>query len=287
MPGDPIIRNISDTARWAAIFRAVEADRPDPLFRDPFARRLAGDRGKMIAENMPDGMKHAWSWVVRTYLFDQFIADHVQKGFDQVVNLAAGLDARPYRMTLPSSLRWIEVDLPEILSYKEEILAKERPGCLLERIRLDLSDVDARRALFSDLARKSKKTLVVTEGLIIYFTEEGVSSLAHDLAAAPSFQRWIIDLASPGLLRVLKKNMDANLKDADATFKFAPAAGPDFFKPLKWNPIDVRPMLHSAARLKRLSFFLRLLARIAPEAYRPPGQRPWGGVCLLDRQKQS
>jgi len=38
-----------------------------------------------------------------------------------VVNLAAGLDARPYRMSLPASLQWIEVDLPEILAYKEKI----------------------------------------------------------------------------------------------------------------------------------------------------------------------
>ncbi len=284
MPGDPLIRNISDTARWAAVFRAVEADRPNPLFRDPLARRLAGDRGNQIAENMPDGMKHAWSWIVRTYLFDQFIVDHLEKGFDQVVNLAAGLDARPYRMTLPSSLRWVEVDLPEILAYKEEVLAKERPVCSLERIRLDLTDGDARRAVFNDLAAKSKKTLVVTEGLIIYLTEDGVSSLARDLSAAPSFQRWVIDLASPGLLRILKKNMDADLKDANAVFKFAPAAGPDFFKPLGWSPVDVRPMLHSAARLKRLSFFMRLLAKIAPEAYRPPGKQPWGGVILLDRE---
>ena len=35
------------------------------------------------------------------------------------------LDARPYRLDLPSTLRWIDVDLPEIISYKEELLADE------------------------------------------------------------------------------------------------------------------------------------------------------------------
>lgn len=282
MPNDSFIRNISDTARWAAVFRGVEADRPDALFRDPYAKQLAGERGRRIAETMPDGMKHAWSWIVRTYVFDQFIADHVQKGFDLVVNLAAGLDARPYRMILPPTLQWIEVDLPEILDYKEEILGNEKPVCALERIRLDLSKVDARRVLFADLAGRSTRTLIVTEGLIIYLTEDEVSSLARDLAAPPSFQRWIIDLASPGLLRILKKNMDANLKNAGATFKFGPAAGPDFFKPHGWNPLGVRSMLKSAAQLKRVNFILRLLALI-PESQRPPGNRPWGGVCLLDK----
>ena len=62
--------------------------------------------------------------MARTYLFDQFLSRAIQDGADLVVNLAAGLDARPYRMNLPSTLQWVEVDFPEIISYKEEILAQ-------------------------------------------------------------------------------------------------------------------------------------------------------------------
>ena len=58
----------------------------------------------------------------------------MQHGVDLVVNLAAGLDTRPYRMALPPSLRWVEVDLPDILDYKEEILAGAAPACALERV---------------------------------------------------------------------------------------------------------------------------------------------------------
>ena len=90
----PVVRNISDTARWAAVFRARETERPDALFRDPYAERLAGKLGVDIANTLPEGNKHAWAWVARTYLFDQFIAQELQQGADMVVNLAAGLDAR-------------------------------------------------------------------------------------------------------------------------------------------------------------------------------------------------
>jgi len=126
-----VVRNISDTARWAAVFRARETERADALFRDPYAERLAGKMGVDIANTLSEGNSHAWAWAARTYLFDQFIAQEIEQGTDMVVNLAAGLDARPYHMALPTSLQWIEVDLPEILTYKEGILATEKPVCAL------------------------------------------------------------------------------------------------------------------------------------------------------------
>src|ERR1700687_3539352 len=103
-----LIHNISDTARWAAVYRARESERKDALFRDPFARRLAGERGEQIADALPKGNRNTWSWVMRTWLFDQLIAEQISQGVDLVVNLAAGLDARPYRLALPSSLAWVE-----------------------------------------------------------------------------------------------------------------------------------------------------------------------------------
>ncbi len=138
---DPLVRNISDTALLAAIYRARETERPDAVFRDPFARRLAGERGDQIAKSMPFSERATWAWVTRTYAYDEFIEQQVRDGVDMVVNLAAGLDARPYRMSLPASLHWIEVDLPGILDYKEEILRGEKPACIFDRVRLDLSDV--------------------------------------------------------------------------------------------------------------------------------------------------
>src|SRR5204863_3398928 len=119
-----------------------------------------------------------------------FIKQQVREGVDMVVNLAAGLDARPYRMSLPASLHWIEVDLPGILDYKEEILRGEKPACILDRVRLDLSDVAARRQLFVTLGGSAKSVLIITEGLLIYFSREEVASLAEDLAAIPSFHYW-------------------------------------------------------------------------------------------------
>ena len=60
------IRNVSDTALWVAVYRAMETERSDALFHDPYARRLAGERGQAIVDAMPRGKSMSWPMVVRT-----------------------------------------------------------------------------------------------------------------------------------------------------------------------------------------------------------------------------
>jgi methyltransferase (TIGR00027 family) len=219
--------------------------------------------------------------VTRTYLFDSIISEQVAQGADTLVNLAAGLDTRPYRMKLPASLKWIEVDFPEILDYKEEVLKEEKPACSLERIRLDLSDAKARRSLFGRLG-EAAKALVITEGLLIYLRAGEVAVLAEDLNRSPSFKRWLLDIASPGLLRMIQKNTHQQFGENVSPLQFAPEDGPAFFAQHGWKPLEVHSMLKTAAGLKRLTFFMRLLA-LLPE--RPEmGSRPWSGVCLLGNE---
>ena len=279
----PLIRNISDTALWVAVYRARETERPDAIFRDPFARRLAGERGEQIARSIPFGDEVGWTWPARTYLFDSFISEQVQQGADLVINLAAGLDARPYRMELPASLRWIEVDLPNILSYKAEVLRDDKPQCFLQRVPLDLSDQPARRRVLRDLSQGAKKALVVTEGLLVYLSADEVGALALDLAAVPGFQHWVIDLVSPGVLQMTRKAVSSQLGASGASLKFGPKEGPPFFARYGWRPVDVRSLLKTAARLKRLPFGLRLMA-LLPESKSKQGARPWSANCLLTKQ---
>src|SRR5579859_1856366 len=205
------IRHISDTALWVAVYRAKESERADAMFRDPYARELAGDRGMQIAAAMPFAQRHSWSYTARTWLVDQVIEREVRQGADMVINLAAGLDSRTYRMQFPASLRWIEIDLPDMLDYKQEILAAEHPLCTLERVPLDLKDTAGRRALFQRLGGEAKRILVVSEGLIIYFEADGAAELARDLATPATFRRWVTDLTSPALLKMLQKTIGGPL----------------------------------------------------------------------------
>lgn len=283
MSDGPIIHHISDTARWAAVYRARETERHDALFCDPYARKLAGERGEEIARSQPFHEQNAWSWVARTCNFDELISSQVQQGVDMVLNLAAGLDARPYRMELPSSLQWIEVDHPEILDYKEEILANENPHCVLERVRLDLADVEARRVLFHSLGKRATKALIICEGLLIYLSNYEVAALGQDLARPPAFQRWVFDIASPGLLKMLRQRSSADFSSGSVPLKFAPDDGPQFFKQYGWVPLEVRSALKTAAKLRRLTFRLRFFS-LFPEDPSQMGNRPWAGTCLMEKK---
>lgn len=246
------ISHISDTARWVATYRARESARPDAIFRDPYARRLAGEEGERIVSSMQRGEAMSWAFVVRTAIFDELLLAAIARDqIDVVINLAAGLDARPWRLTLPSELRWVDVDLPEILAYKREVLGGETPRCHYEAVATDLRDEAARRALFARLASNARGVIVLAEGLLIYLKEEDVMSLARDLRAIPNIRGWIIDLLSPQLLQFMQRGWGRAVARADAPFLFAPAAGTDFFAAAGWGAGEYRESHEEAKRLNR------------------------------------
>lgn len=281
-PIAPRAISLPDTAHWVALYRAEETERPDALFRDPFARRLAGERAAAIAAMSPFARKASWSFVARTLLFDEFIAREIRDGADVVVNLAAGLDARPYRMDVPASLKWFEIDVAPIIEHKTRVLADERPRCAVERIALDLADEGARKGVFERIGRAGKRAVILSEGLLVYLTEERVASLGRDLAAQGSFQRWIIDLGTPGLLKMLRKRMGAHMRGGSTELKFAPREWTAFFERCGWKELEKRSLLKAARRAKRLPFPLGPLA-LFPDPKTPPPNRPWGGVVVLER----
>ena len=147
----------------------------------------------------------------------------------------------------------------------------------------DLSHAGARREIFARLGSRAKHALVLSEGLVTYLNEEEVGRLSEDLAAQKSFRGWVLDMMSPGLVKRMtrKEPVFNKLKEAGAPVQFAPQQGPDFFTPHGWKPVEVRSLLHTAAELKRLSFFMRLVA-LLPDAQGKVPTAPWGGVCLFN-----
>ena len=89
------LQSVSDTALLVAVHRARESERADAAFHDPYARALAGEAGERIARELACGFA-GWPVVARTVYFDMVITRLADAGeIGCVLNLAAGLDARP------------------------------------------------------------------------------------------------------------------------------------------------------------------------------------------------
>jgi methyltransferase (TIGR00027 family) len=271
------ITHVSDTARWTALHRATESARPDALFSDPLAERLAGEHGRAIVDNVKWTDRSGWWLVARTKIIDDAIADALAHGCDRVLNLAAGLDTRPYRLDLPPDLTWVEADLPKLLTEKTQVLADQAPRCRLTRIAVDLADPHARDAFFNEALDGATKAFVLTEGLSMYLKPSDVAALSGAIKR-PGVAWWMLDFAFPGLKKRINKNV-AGISE-NAPFKFAPENGLAYFEDLGWRIVEAESVLEAAYRLHRLPIWMRPLVWRRSDLRRPGG-KPTSAVALL------
>ncbi len=228
------MNDVADTAMWVATYRAEETERKDALFRDPLATLLTEDLGQSIATYTQGSRYTAWSVVIRTYIIDRFITNLLSEGVDTVLNLGAGLDTRPYRLPVSPDLRWIEVDFPKIIDYKNEKLKTAKPLCRLERLAMDLSLEEERNRFFETISNESKRVLILTEGVVPYLSNEDARSLADALFAQKNFAYWITEYYSPEILEFLRTPKRL-MQMKNAPFLFYPKDWFLFFKESGWN----------------------------------------------------
>jgi methyltransferase (TIGR00027 family) len=279
------ILHVADTALWMASIRAGESSRPDAIFRDALAAQLSGDEGAQIERSVPNAALSAWGVVVRTSAIDRLVAAALQERVDTVLNLGAGYDTRPYRLSLPADLRWIEVDFPALIADKNSKLRDRQPVCTVERIGLDLSDRSKRSELFAALGVESARTLLITEGLIPYFSTGQVVLLSQDAHAVPSFRYWIQDFDNAGERRTMPGRWDEVFKAAPLLFQVKDWF--KFFLATGWSPKELITSAEESELVDRpfpLTFPLGVLMRVLPISMR---RRILGttGAVLMEKQE--
>ncbi len=228
------VRGVALTSLWAAALRAVESERPDALFHDPFARTLAGPDGFEVLEA-------AWAVLpiegpivpVRTRFFDQRIACG-----SQVVLLAAGMDSRAFRLSWPAGTRLFEIDLPEVLELKRERLGAAVPSCSRVEVAVDLSH-DWPAALAAHGFRPERRTVWLIEGLFPYLDEALVHRLLARLdgLSAPGSQLLGDLIGSTVLLLPQLFPLLEFLEDLGARWRFGTDEPEALLEPLGWNVI--------------------------------------------------
>ncbi|RUP03819.1 MAG: SAM-dependent methyltransferase [Mycobacterium sp.] len=201
-----ITESVGATALGVAAARAAETESQNPLIRDPFARVFLNVVGDGIwnwfaapdlpdelveAEpQLPDQMQSMVNYMAsRTAFFDSFFLDATRAGVTQVVILAAGLDARAWRLPWPDGTTVYELDQTKVLEFKASTLAEHgaEPTCHRVPVAVDLRH-DWPAVLQQAGFDPSAPSAWSVEGLLPY-----LPAAAHELL----FER-IQGLAAPG-----------------------------------------------------------------------------------------
>jgi methyltransferase (TIGR00027 family) len=189
------ITHVSDTALMVAACRAHETELDDAFVRDPFAARLAGERGPAILNAMPHAAVMRIGLAIRTRFVDELLRDALEAyPIATVLSVGCGLDTRPWRLSLPSTLRWIEIDFAAMLDYKDRLMSGETPSCRRARLEIDVNDAAQRRAMYE--AAGPAPALMITEGLLLYLPAATVEALAAESARQSGIAHWISDITT-------------------------------------------------------------------------------------------
>jgi methyltransferase (TIGR00027 family) len=187
---------VARTAMYMSLVRNHESRRPDALFHDPFSdvvvAALAGtpEMDELAAGFgvAADAFGDVWDkpefryFPVRTRYFDDRLIAAMRGGIRQVVSLGAGLDGRPMRLECPPGTRWYELDLPEMVAFKEVLIARAEPAprCTRRSVGGDLAS-DWRSGLNEAGFDQRQPTVWLVEGLLMYLPDETADRLLAEL----------------------------------------------------------------------------------------------------------
>lgn len=197
-----ITTSVGSTALFVATARALEAQKPQPLAVDPYAeifcRAVGGSAADVLDGTDPDhalksadfGAHFVNFQAARTRYFDEYFRQAADAGVRQVVILAAGLDSRAYRLDWPAGTTIFELDRPQVLEFKREVLTAhgDRPRAERREIAVDLRD-DWPQALRNSGFDPAEPSAWIAEGLLIYLpaaAQEQLFTGIHSLAAPGS-----------------------------------------------------------------------------------------------------
>jgi len=207
---------ISSTAYYVCAQRARETERSDRIIVDPYARVLAGEVGKIFLEQMDLALKFDEMqrnspvlqrfMAYRTFILDSLLLKAIKENnIKQVVNIACGLDTRPYRLQLENTVQFFELDFPAVIRRKQQVLQgiqpNPKPTCALHSIEVDLTESHWKDTLIKNGFEPTKPCVFITEGLLYYLTQEQIRTLLVHISQLSSVNSYIIgDMFSPKMM---------------------------------------------------------------------------------------
>jgi len=175
------MRALAETARWAAAWRERESLRADRLFHDPWASLLAGAEGRRMLELADAANSRQQSVGAHLAVRTRFCDDRAVAA-QQVVSVAAGMDARAFRMDWHPGVRSFEFDQAEVMELKLKLLNQQVPRCCWEPFAADVRE-DWTGPLGNTGFQHAAPTVWILEGILQYLSETEVHTLLARITA--------------------------------------------------------------------------------------------------------
>lgn len=178
-PGAVHAAGVTPRALTSAAARAWENFSERPLFTDPYARLFVDAAGPHELPATPDHQRSLIDYAAaRTKWFDEYFLSSSSSGVSQVVILAAGLDARAWRLPWLSDTVIYEVDRPEVLEFKQRILAESEVPAAAKYVPVpaDFRE-DWPKALTGNGFDHNEPTAWAAEGLLPFLTDDDQQAL--------------------------------------------------------------------------------------------------------------
>lgn len=227
------------TALWLAGARALESRRARPLVSDVYAEKLLGAEGLKAALQLERAHPAPRAVIRRVRLIDELVTRYVKDRRIEVVIMAGtGLDARPYRLDLPASLTWIEMDYPLVSDWKNERLRDIRPRCNVTRVGVDLIRPGSLAAAMGDCCI-GKRTLILVENLFQYFSTRDAQLFLRDTKCFEPGTVAIADIPNSAYAASkLGRAMSVELENRDVAGRTAIDDIPSFMTPLGFRVLE-------------------------------------------------
>jgi methyltransferase (TIGR00027 family) len=236
------MKPISKTAFYCCGVRMRDAEREQPVCGDTYARVFMNEQGLEILEGFKDESRPNSSNVARHRIIDDLLRQELLANPNlTVVIIGAGFDTRAFRL---KGGTWIELDEPQVITYKEERLPASTSENELQRIPIDFATDSLEQKL--DSSSNRNPVTVVIEGVLMYLEEETIDTLLQTLRRLFPEHKLICDLMTRDFFEKNASTIHEKLTGMGATFKFTIANPEELFVRNGYRQLEKIPIVEKA-----------------------------------------
>lgn len=242
-----------------------DAESSSPVCGDIYAKKFMSQDGLEIYEAFKGEVKPNASNVARHRIIDDHLRHELSVTPDRrIILIGAGFDSRAYRL---SGGRWIEIDEPQIISYKNDRLPTDDSPNELRRIPIDFTTESIKDKLSATSGKFSP--IIVIEGVFLYLDDQTINNLLQSLKLLYPSHKIICDLMTRKFFEKYSRTLHERITEIGTSFILKDNPTDSFIKN-GYRPVEKTSTVIKAIEwglIKAPKLFVHLFLRTLSQGY--------------------